>query len=214
MPIITEAEIKDVYKTAPQHLKELVDSDEVYNAFHGIRETYNLHLDHAQNLAMAIDAVILEMRPFEQLGDLLSDGLRSVDENTRNKILADINTKVFIPLRDRAKKQAEEKAADTAAKAQAEAPKPRIQGLEIKLKSIPDVQMPVRQAPSITGTIALQPVPPTPPVAAPAVPTQSVIEQKMSAPTVSVDGVIAQPTVQPPTQPKYHGSDPYREAAE
>lgn len=183
--MLTRDEIKKVYDAAPEPRKKLVDSDEVYDAFHEIRKKHNLHLDHAENLALAIDAVILEIEPFEKMKDLLESGMRTVDAGTRTEILKDIDELIFKPLRKRAEELVVRPPAPLTS---------GIDGTATALHSAPP--LPVAPAPP--------PEPATPPVALAAPP---ILSQKMP-----VVPAIEKPTQQPPVPaPKYHGTDPYRE---
>jgi hypothetical protein len=207
--MIDRNEVQKVYDTAPQRVKDLVDSNEVFDAFHVIRKKYNLHLDHADNLAMVINALVLEMYPFEKLKDLLLEAMRSVDEGTRNDIIKDIDLLIFKPLRD--KLVAETKAVEKPKTGIQGVSTARIQGVEMKLRSIPEVEIPpVPKVEQVQVTEQKVVTPPTP--------TQSVIAQKLGVRPVGGEigpNVLRQDTPQPdPKTPRYHGSDPYREAPE
>jgi len=206
--MIDRNEVQKVYDAAPQRVKDLVDSNEVFDAFHVIRKKYNLHLDHADNLAMVINALVLEMYPFEKLKDLLLDAMRSVDEGTRNDIIKDIDLLIFKPLRDKlvAETKVEEKPKAGIQGVSAA----KIQGVEVKLRSIPEVEIP--PIPKVEPSPVLEQKVVTPPA-----PTQSVIAQKLGVRPVGGEigpNVLKQDVQPEPKAPRYHGSDPYREAPE
>ncbi len=200
--MITQEEIQKAYQRAPEHIQTWIDSDELAKAFDAIRTKYNLHVDHAGNLAIALDAVILELKQFTELPALLKEGLASLDDATRDKVVKDVNDTVFVPLRALVKKHADEVATkareeaelnhrvDTMIEAEA-----KLADAEAKLKTTP----PPVIAPART----------TPQTQAPA----SILQQKMStavAPPPSVQEVPA-PNPTPVAPPRYHGTDPYRE---
>lgn len=197
--MITEAEVRKVYETAPKHLKEYIDSDGLFNAFHEIRRTHKLHIDQAGNLAMAIDAVVLGMKRFDELPMLLREGLAGVDDATREKVVKDVNDKVFVPLREYTKKRAEETQKTTAPKPvptspPQSAPPPSVRNIELKLTKEP--------------TPAVAPV-----TAEPAQQTQSIVEQKMPPAPPPAQAPPVEPAAQREA-PRYHGTDPYRETIE
>lgn len=207
--MIDRNEVQKVYDAAPQRVKDLVDSNEVFDAFHVIRKKYNLHLDHADNLAMVINALVLEMYPFEKLKDLLLDAMRSVDEGTRNDIIKDIDLLIFKPLRD--KLVAETKAPEKPKTGIQGVSAAKIQGVEMKLRSIPEVDIPPLPKVESAQVVEQKVVPLS-------TPTQSVIAQKLGVRPVGGEigpNVLKQDAPQPePKAPRYHGSDPYREAPE
>lgn len=100
--ILNAQNIKDAFSAAPQALKDALNSDEVYDAFHEIREKHNLHIDHAGNLATAINAVVLGVVPFTDMGRLLDEGMPGVSPETKQGVLTDLNDMIFIPLREKA----------------------------------------------------------------------------------------------------------------
>ncbi len=161
--MINEEEVRKVYASAPQHLKAYIDSDELFDAFHSIREAHKLHLDHAGNLALAIDAVILGMKRFDELPILLREGLMGLDEAMREKVVKDVNDKIFMPLRELTKKHAEESKTYT----EPPAPTSGIRSVEIKLVKEPAPPLPLQ-------SVVEQKMPPTAaPPTAPVPPAES-----------------------------------------
>jgi cell fate (sporulation/competence/biofilm development) regulator YlbF (YheA/YmcA/DUF963 family) len=184
--MITQEQITEAFKKASPEVQAMVNSDDVFNAFHEIREKHNLHLDHAGNLATAINAVILEIVPFTELDTLLKEGMQGVDDAVRAQVIQDVNDKIFVPLREETRKHAVEVAKINAAPPVV-APPPRTTPLaEIPLVMIPNPSQP--SAPSV-------------------------LEQKM--PSAQPTPAPA-PQPEAPAKPKstYHGTDPYREMPE
>ena len=166
--MITEEHIRNVYVGAPQYVKEFVDSNELHYAFHAIREEYNMHVDHAGGMALAIDAVILGMEPLERFPDLMKEVMHGVDAAEVARIVADVNEKVFAVFRRMAQERAvtahEAQVASPTplAPASAPAPRPSIQEVEKALIATPPVivqKMPAAPLSSAAPT----PEPATPP---------------------------------------------------
>ena len=209
--MVTTEEIQKAFKTAPQNLKDYIESDDMERAFYAIRSAYKLHLDHAGNLALAIDAVILGLKSFDQLPQLLQEALSGLDDDTRGKVLKDINDKIFIPLREMSRKHAEEVRKATTL------PPPTIRTREVVLANAPEAPV-ARSIPAAPQAPVVPAAPTTQLVASAATPTppvMSVIAEKMS--TTSAPPRVEQPVAPqavPNTPAKYHGSDPYKEPIE
>ena len=185
--MISQDDIQKKFDAAPESVQAMVNSDEVFNAFHEIRQKYNLHIDEAGNLATAINATILEIIPFTGLDDVLKEGLQGVDSETRKKVIADVDALIFVPLREKARAAAQS-----------------------AVKSAPQLQQKTLRTDTRIERLDARVVPPPAVAAAPAVPpAPSVLEQKLG-PNPSPAQVVE---VKPPTT-KYHGTDPYRELAE
>ncbi|MEK7063146.1 MAG: hypothetical protein AAB955_00465 [Patescibacteria group bacterium] len=192
MAIITETEVRPAYDIAPQHVKDFIDSNELFDIFYSIKMTYNLHVDQAGNLAMLIDAILLEMHPLGKFQELLKDALgQGIDQKTYEGVLRDVNEKVFTLFRGKTKARAD-------AAVQPAPPKPTpVAAAPITLKPISVMEQ------KMSETVA--------PV---------VIVQKIAAPPA--EGAVpvatpppAAPTPPPPSAPaRYHGADPYREMPE
>lgn len=160
--MITEDQIRTAFQAASPEVQAMVNSDDVFNAFHDIRRTHNLHIDHAGNLAQAINAVILEIVPFTELDTLLKEGMPGLDDATRTKVINDVNEKIFIPLRASVKKAVE------ANPVVLQAPRPT--------PPLPTVPPPPLEGPVPTPSVleqklASQTPPATPPTPAPPKPT-------------------------------------------
>lgn len=203
----TEAEIQQAYTTATQELKEYIDSAIVFDAFHNIRTTYKLHLDHAANLSTAIDSVVLGLRSFTELPKLLTEALPGLDAEVQAKIVKDINDKVFVPLREQVKQRADEER--TKKLEEEKKSKGDLKALEERLAEHAAMKIQRVAKPEEKPTVA--PTPTMVPDRAP-----SVLEQKMPVtPPPPVPSAPAPPPAPTPVNPpKYHGSDPYREPAE
>ncbi len=200
--MITQDQIEQKFNAASKEVQDMVNSEDVFNAFHEIREKHNLHLDHAGNLATAINAVILEIVPFTELDGLLREGMQGVDDATRQGVIQDVNDKIFVPLRALSKKRAEEKhAAEKMARVTPQ--KPSIRDVEVGLKSddLPIRTLPKMEAPPSTA--------PEPALSEPNT-SGSVLAQKLAEPAPSAPT----PPPTPAAAPRYHGTDPYRELAE
>lgn len=230
--MIIQDEIQKAFATAPEHLRAYIKSDELDVAFYQIRTTYKLHLDHAGNLALAIDAVVLGLRKFDELPALLREALGGLDDATREKVLKDVNDKVFIPLRELTKKTAEEARAKLAAPksppvtvrppttpTQVPAvPQQAQAGIKLEVEKPQPTRLPIKSI--VEEKLAQQPapiVPVVPPAAAAAPATAPQPQQAQVAPPVTQAPPAPTPpavAAPPPTQPRYHGADPYREPAE
>lgn len=195
--IPTDQEVKAAYKAAGEDKKEYINSDELFNTFYAIRTKYNLHVDVAGNLALLIDAVILELIPLSEFPGKLKEVLAGSSDVEYQAILKSVNDEVFTYFRNKVKAAAE------AAKKKAEQEAVEDAALERELNA--------------TGTPAAPTAPVAPPPETPAAPAPvvrpSVLEQKVTEPTTSA------PKVEPPVEaPKpasrYHGTDPYREMPE
>lgn len=182
----TEEEIKQEYLKAPQYIQDYIDSDELFFAFHEIRKAHNMHVDHAGGMALAIDAVILGMEPLERFPDLMKEVMPGVDGAAIARIVADVNEKVFVVFR----KMAEEKATRTVI------PQPT-----------PPPLTPPPAMPALTEVEKVVTAEPPPVVV-----TKSILETNMP----KGDVPVAPPsrTLPEPAQPRYHGTDPYREMPE
>ena len=198
----TEQQIKAAYKVVRDELREYIDSEELFNTFYAIRTKYNLHVDVAGNLALLIDAIILELVPLTEFPQLLKDILTNSSDSDYQAILKSVNDDVFAVFRTKTKERAEEakRKADQEAKEDAELEK----RLEEEAKMAGSAPAPAQD----TSTPVVQPT-----VTAPA---PSIVAQKItsvSAPVQEQSKVVPQES-KPAAPPHYHGTDPYREMPE
>ncbi len=190
MAIITEAEVRTVYDTASAQLKTYIDSDELMNTFDEIRTTHKLHVDQAGNLAMLIDAIILEMHPFANFPALLKDALINADAPLLAAVQKDVNDKVFVVFREKMKALTTPPPVVAAPLSQPAAARP-ISVMEQKMASVAAPEPIVQKVP-----------PPAAPEDKPPMPVSASAEVKpATAPA-------------PKAPPNYHAGDPYREPVE
>lgn len=149
--MISEQEMRSAYEKAPQAVKDALNSDEVFRAFHDIRKKHSLHIDHAGNLANAINAVVLGVVPFTDMGRLLDEGMQGVSAETKQGVLKDLNEKIFLPLREKALVGAKERAETVHTPPPVSAPTPRpVSVIEQKLPT--QVVTPAVQKASVPET--------------------------------------------------------------
>jgi hypothetical protein len=212
----SQLEIKTAYQNAPVYLQDFIGSDEMYTVFQDMIKVHKLHIDQGGNLAVALNSIILGLRPLGQFPELLKEALNSSDDALNRAIANEANSKVFSALRALTKTETTPTKAtpvlETAPAAVAFAP-----------ASSP-IQS-VQKAPLVTQLesmpVAAAVVPPTPMVvaenkmamtSAPA-PVTTAVPMPPSAPTTAITPPI--PKEPKPEAPvKYHGTDPYREPFE
>lgn len=89
--------IEEIEK-ALQQTSEIVDgfivSETLADAFEEIRTTHKLHLDEAEQLSRALNAVFLELAPFDRFPELLREALEQ-NSDKFDVVLSDVNEKVF-----------------------------------------------------------------------------------------------------------------------
>lgn len=194
MALVTEEEIKKAYKNAPERARDYIDSDELYDAFHVIRKTHNLHLDQAGSLALMIDAIILDLAPFEKFPTMLREALGAADDATYQAVLKDVNEKVFAMFRKVTKEntvpQSVTTPTTTAPPTPARAPN------TTELPPLPTPKPPSVAETKLAVTSAPAPV------------------QQVVPPPAAVVPPHPAPTAPSPKPPTYHGTDPYREPFE
>lgn len=192
---VTEQEVRDAFRRAPDSLKSYVESDELFNAFHEIRKKHNLHLDQAGDLELALHATVLGLRQFNELPKLMQEILQGVTAEAQSAILKDFNEKVFVPLRNLSKKRAEEVLKVNAAEKHTPGGALRAAEMQSSAEAPPPVAPLPNKAPATEASVLEQKMPrATPPAPA--------VSQETSAPE------------RPSTPPRYHGTDPYREPVE
>lgn len=200
--------LKDAYKTAPQPVRAYITSPELNSVFQTIRKNYGLHVDEAGALSNALNAVFLELVPFDKFSDLLKEALKgSSDKHTQ--ILGEINEKVFVVFRNKLQEaeQKEEQVATTAADA---ATQPE--------KELPEVELnPVTEA-SIIQNEPTEPKEAAPTQTTETTPRLDKLEEVVNSAVTDVE--MQEPSAQekgaeaPPQASQYTGDDPYREKIE
>jgi len=63
--------IEEALKKAPEIVDDFITSETLADSFEEIRTTHKLHLDEAEQLSRALNAVFLELAPADQFPDLL-----------------------------------------------------------------------------------------------------------------------------------------------
>ena len=202
----TQDHIKAAYAQASEHTKGFIDSDELFNTFYALRTKYNLHVDVAGNLALLIDAVILELVQFSQFPERLKEVLGPMSESDYQAIMKTVNDSVFGAFRQKQK--------DLADKAAQEAREDKALEDELAAEALARKGEPAVRVESGQKTTTAPEAPPAA-AAATTAPPPSIVSQKMTAPSAPAQT----PTVVTPPQtnaapPHYHGTDPYRERAE
>lgn len=207
--IPTQDQIKAAFKTATEDQKGYINSDELFNTFYTLRTKYHLHVDVAGNLALLIDAVILEILPLTEFPGKLKEILTGSSDVDYQAILKAINDDVFAYFRNKVRAEAE------AAKKKAE--QEAIEDAELEKQIQEKVKIAELEAAAAkTSTPQASAAPTAPTVQSTPTPAPSVLTQKIttiSAPAQEQSKIV-QPESKPATPPRYHGTDPYREMPE
>lgn len=178
--------IKDAFQKAPDYVKQFIKSKELDKVFSELRAEHKLHLDEAGVLADSLNSVALGLIPLEAFEKTISENLPRLNPASRTKLVADVNQKVFAVLRERAT-----------------AP-PLPPATETKLIEPEALRAEPEPVPSAAIQIARMPK----------APLQSVVNEKLSAPTSESPKDVTMP-MPPAANPRYSGgSDPYREPIE
>lgn len=223
--IWSEDDLRKRYKAAPPYIQDFIKSDALFDAFQEIQKAHKLHIDQAGNLSNALNMVILGITPFDDFPSLLKEALGQHDSVLDPIIATEVNTKIFIPLREITRTESQK----TPQKVQVPTPQPQ------RTDGIHQVQKPTTPAPVPTPVVSqenthavpspkvvapqvtlLQPEPQVPqitPISSP--PKTPLAEVKLEA-TTSTKPV---PQVVPPEAEggqikqanTYKGVDPYRE---
>lgn len=221
--IPTDVQVKEAYKKAREELKEYINSDELFNTFYTLRTKYSLHVDVAGNLALLVDAIILELVPLSDFPGLLKEILTGASETDYLAILKSVNDDIFAAFRQKTKERAEAKLREEKERAERKAKEDaEDQALELELRKQFEVEQAALAAkpkapaaPTSTDPVSLVPPVVKTPVLQEIAP-KSIIEQKVtmvSAPTQQNTSVSNTET-KPVSPPRYHGTDPYREMPE
>lgn len=92
-----QTQLGAAYKNASERVQQYITSVELNHVFEEIRTAHKLHLDESGALSNALNAVFLELVPFEKFPDLLQEALK--DSTKRTAVLKDVNEKVFVAFR-------------------------------------------------------------------------------------------------------------------
>jgi len=103
MEHLTEEQILEKYEKLPNDLKEAIFGAEVTEAVNGIGGKYNLHIDKIGELANETGMVMLGMVSPKDFIRNLSERLE-VNMETAGKIASDVNSQVFLKVRESLKK--------------------------------------------------------------------------------------------------------------
>ncbi len=96
----TSEDILQAYKKAPEYIQDFVTLDEMKNAYNKIRTGHKLHLDQAEALSIAVNAVILDLAPLDTFPALMKEMLPTLADDERTKIVEEVNNTLFRALRD------------------------------------------------------------------------------------------------------------------
>jgi len=86
--------IEEALKKAPEIVDDFITSETLADSFEEIRTTHKLHLDEAEQLSRALNAVFLELAPADQFPDLIREALEQ-NSDKFDVVLTDVNEKVF-----------------------------------------------------------------------------------------------------------------------
>jgi len=127
----TDDQIFDLFTKAPQEVQEMLSSQELLDAISSYREVYKLHLDTTGKIAELTRNLLLGITsPTEFYEELVLVGVNPTDAQ---KIVDDLNKKIFSPIREKMRTAPAESAAPMVVKEVAVAP----------VAPIPQVQEPV-----------------------------------------------------------------------
>ena len=103
MDILTEEQILEKYEQLPEDLKEAIFSVEMTEAIKGIGAKYKLAIDKIGALANESGMVMFgATRPKDFVSNLMSR--LGIDKDTAEKIASDVNSQVFLKVRESLKK--------------------------------------------------------------------------------------------------------------
>jgi len=99
MPNFPKEQVIKAYQDAPALVRETFNSEDTVATIRDIRTRYNLHIDTAGTLGENVGYMLLGLlSPSEFFGEMV---LAGVDQETAKGILDALNTRIFMPLRDR-----------------------------------------------------------------------------------------------------------------
>jgi len=185
--IVDEKQLQTAYTNAPQKIRDYITSPELAGVFQELRTAHKLHLDEAGALSKALNAVFLEVTPFEKFPELLKEALGETGEKYSG-VLHDVNEKIFSVFR--------EKMREVVVAPKEGAPAPNIS------KSAPVLEPEMNKAEQEKESEPIAPI--------------KKLEQSMRESSTDVEMGELTPAPKPQNQkePTYKSTDPYREPIE
>lgn len=190
----------------PEDVRNAINDNDLDAKVRSIGQKFNLHIDQIGGLGDEVMLVMLGFTPLEGFAGALATQL-SLDPVLAQTITAEVNTSIFLSIRESMKKFTEERAAveptpDAMPPAVvATPPTPAVVGLTTQVIAKPTAPPPLspdmHEAEKLLSTSTVQ-VPASPTTSQGAVPAPPVI------PTAAVD----------PAKPQLYKADPYREPVE
>lgn len=137
---ITQAQIQAAFANAPAPVQEAFLSEDTAIFSEKLRTEYGLHVDVAGRIGSSLGRLLLGLTsPAEFLADLVS---RGVQQDVANKILNDLNTQIFVPLREKMRAQGSGENAQAKPTAPAAAPAAQSVALRPPAQSAPAMPKP------------------------------------------------------------------------
>ncbi|HVZ76012.1 MAG TPA: hypothetical protein VG934_01935 [Candidatus Paceibacterota bacterium] len=146
-------QIEERIAQLPEDIRNAVLASDFDQKIQAIGKAHNLHIDQAQQLGTETSLVMLGVLPMSDYADNIAREVR-VSRTEADKIIADVNTQIFAPIRESMKRTYEE-----ASTAQAAPANPPAMGMS----NGKSVVMPSRAA-AQTPVPVMPPVPPSRPV--------------------------------------------------
>ncbi|MDB4991938.1 MAG: hypothetical protein JWL75_183 [Parcubacteria group bacterium] len=101
MRTFTKEQVIATYQDSPKLVRDVFNAEETVAVIRDIRTRYNLHIDTAGTLGENVGYMLIGLlSPSEFFGEMVLSG---VDQEVAKSILEALNTRIFIPLRDRMK---------------------------------------------------------------------------------------------------------------
>jgi hypothetical protein len=135
---LTEKEILEKYEQLPEDLKEAIFGAEVTGIVNSIGKKFNLHIDKIGELANETGMVMLGVTRPKEFVPNLSDRLE-VDTETARKIAQDINSQIFMKVRESLKKIHNGEEMEPPSPRPADSPHPRGEGAGVRKEDILEV---------------------------------------------------------------------------
>ena len=99
----SEEEVKRAYTSAPKVIQDALSDGPAVDFMVALQERYNLHIDVAGTVVEKIRDLLLGLsNPTEFLGELINLGIQ---DTVARSLVTDLNTEVFMPLRDRIREE-------------------------------------------------------------------------------------------------------------
>lgn len=99
----TDEELRKAFSAAPKVIQDALSDGPAVDFMVGLQARYGLHIDVAGTVVERIRDLLLGLsNPTEFLGELVNLGIA---DTTARTVVADLNTEVFIPLRDRMREE-------------------------------------------------------------------------------------------------------------